>query len=60
VIIEYIFNLNGLGQYVFKSLSQKDFNVAQTLVMYTAGTVVMMNLLVDLLYGVLDPRIRYS
>ncbi len=60
VIIEQIFNLNGLGQYIFKALSQKDFAVAQTLVMYTAATVVTINLVIDLLYGVLDPRIRYA
>jgi peptide/nickel transport system permease protein len=60
VIIEQIFNLNGLGQYIFKALAQKDFAVAQTLVMYTAATVVTINLLVDLMYGTLDPRIRYS
>jgi peptide/nickel transport system permease protein len=60
VIIEQIFNLRGLGQYVFSSILQKDFNVAQTLVLYTAAVAVFMNLLVDLVYGLFDPRIRYA
>lgn len=60
VIIEQIFNLNGLGQYVYRSILQKDFAVAQSLILYTAGAVVFLNLAVDLAYGWLDPRIRYS
>ena len=60
VIIEQIFNLNGLGQYIFRSILQKDFAVAQSLVLYTAAAVVFLNLAVDLAYGWLDPRIRYS
>jgi peptide/nickel transport system permease protein len=60
VIIEQIFALRGLGQYIYSSLLQKDFVVAQTLVMYTAAMVVLINLAVDLLYAALDPRIRYS
>src|SRR5205814_1299108 len=50
----------GLGQYIFASLLQKDFYVAQTLVMYTATAVVLLNLLVDVTYAVIDPRIRYA
>jgi peptide/nickel transport system permease protein len=60
VIIEQIFALRGIGQYIFTSLLQKDFPVAQSLVMYTATAVVLINLVVDLFYAVLDPRIRYS
>ncbi len=60
VIIEQIFNLNGLGQYIYRSILQKDFAVVQTLVLYTAAAVVFLNLAVDLAYGWLDPRIRYS
>lgn len=60
VIIEQIFALRGIGQYIFAALLQKDFAVAQSLVMYTGAMVVLLNLAVDLLYAVLDPRIRYS
>ena len=59
VIIEEIFNLRGLGQYIFSSILQKDYTVAQTLVLYTAAVAVLFNLLIDLLYGAFDPRIRY-
>lgn len=60
IIIEQIFNLNGLGQYIFRAIAQKDFAVAQSLVLYTGAAVVFMNLGIDLAYGWLDPRIRYS
>ncbi|HLZ72624.1 MAG TPA: ABC transporter permease [Dehalococcoidia bacterium] len=60
VIIEQIFALRGIGQYIFMSLLQKDFPVAQGLVMYTAAVVVLINLVVDISYAVLDPRIRYA
>lgn len=60
VIIEQIFALRGIGQYIYTSLLQKDFPVAQSLVMYTAAAVVLLNLAVDVLYAALDPRIRYS
>ena len=60
VIIEQIFALRGIGQYIFASLLQKDYMVAQSLVMYTAAAVVLLNLAVDMLYAALDPRIRYS
>jgi peptide/nickel transport system permease protein len=60
VIIESIFNLNGLGAYIFQAILQKDFAVAQSLVLYTGAAVVFLNLAVDLAYGYLDPRIRYS
>ena len=60
IIIEQIFNLRGLGQYLYAAILQKDYNVAQTLVLYTAAVVLLFNLAVDLLYGVFDPRIRYA
>jgi len=60
VIVESIFNLRGLGQYIFAAILQKDFAVAQSLVMFTAAAAVLSTLAIDLLYVVLDPRIRYS
>lgn len=60
VIIEQIFALRGLGLYVFQSLLQKDYPVAQGVVLYTAAVVVLMNLAVDVAYAFLDPRIKYS
>jgi len=58
VIIESIFLLPGIGQYLIGSMQSRDYPVTQTLVMVFAGWVVMTNLVVDLAYGWLDPRIR--
>lgn len=60
VVIEQIFNLRGLGQYLFASILQKDYMVVQSLVMFTASVAVLANLAVDLIYVVIDPRIRYT
>ncbi len=60
VIIENIFNLKGIGNYTLDALVRKDFAVTQTMTMYIAFLVVAMNLVVDLGYAWLDPRIRYS
>ncbi len=60
VIIERIFNLKGVGNYTLEALLRKDFQVTQTMTMYIAVMVVTMNLIVDLGYAWLDPRIRYS
>jgi len=60
VILENITSLPGLGQYTFSAVVNRDYNVVMAMVMYAALVVVTMNLLVDVLYGWLDPRIRYQ
>lgn len=60
VIIEQIFVLPGLGQYVLQALIAKDFPVVQTMTLYAGVAVVLMNLFVDVSYAWLDPRIKYS
>ena len=60
VIIEQIFALPGLGQYTFQALLTKEYPVVQTMTLYVGTIVVLMNLLVDVSYAWLDPRIRYS
>jgi peptide/nickel transport system permease protein len=60
VIIERVFNLPGIGNYFFEALFERDFQVVQSLTLYTGIIVVTMNLLVDIFYAWLDPRIRYS
>lgn len=59
VILENITSLPGLGQYTFNAVQQRDYNVVMTMVMYAAVVVTTCHLAVDLLYAVLDPRIRY-
>lgn len=60
VIIEQIFNLRGLGNYIYQSIFIKDYAVVQTMALYIALVVVLMNLTVDVLYAWLNPRIRYG
>jgi peptide/nickel transport system permease protein len=60
IIVEQIFTLPGLGAFTFQSLVLKDFPVVQTMTLYAGITVIMLNLLVDISYAWLDPRIRYS
>jgi len=58
IIIENVFYLPGLGRLAFQAISQRDFPVVQDIVLLIAVMVVGMNLLVDLTYVLLDPRIR--
>jgi peptide/nickel transport system permease protein len=60
VIIEQIFTLRGLGNYIYQSIVIKDFAVVQTMALYVALVVVLMNLAVDITYAWLNPRIRYG
>ena len=60
VIVENVFNLQGIGNYFLGALLRKDFQVAQTLTLYVGAVVVLMNLAVDVAYAWIDPRIRLS
>ena len=60
VVTEQVFNLNGIGQLFVQSVSRNDFTLIQGLVMLIAAFYVFVNLLIDLLYAVFDPRIRYN
>lgn len=57
VIIENVFTLPGLGRLVFQAIAQRDLIVVQDLVVLLAGSVIVVNFLVDLAYMFLDPRI---
>jgi peptide/nickel transport system permease protein len=60
VVTEQVFNLNGIGMLFVQSVSRNDFTLIQALVMLVASAYVVINLVVDLLYAVFDPRIRYN
>ncbi len=60
VVTEQVFNLNGIGQLFVQSVSRNDFMMIQGMVIMIAGFYVIINLVVDLLYAVFDPRIRYG
>lgn len=57
-VIEYIFNVPGIGYQTIQSLSQHDYPVVEGTTLLLAAAVVVMNLATDLLYSVLDPRIK--
>jgi peptide/nickel transport system permease protein len=60
IVTEQIFAVNGIGQLLITSLQSNDLPVVQTVLMIYAVLVVAFNLIADIVYGVLDPRIRYS
>ena len=59
VVVETIFALPGMGRLTVEAILYRDYPVVQTNVMLVAGVLVTLNLLVDLTYALLDPRIRY-
>jgi peptide/nickel transport system permease protein len=59
VVTEQVFNLNGIGKLFVDAVSRADNTMVQGLVLLVAVCYILINLLVDLLYAVLDPRIRY-
>jgi peptide/nickel transport system permease protein len=59
-VVETVFAYPGMGRLLFTSIMGNDYVVAMTVVMIIAMTVVFFNLLADILYGWLDPRIRYQ
>ena len=59
-VVETVFGYPGMGRLLYTSIMGNDFVVAMTVVMIIALTVVFFNLLADILYGWLDPRIRYQ
>jgi peptide/nickel transport system permease protein len=59
IITETIFSWPGIGLYVYNSISSRDYASIQGVVLYAALLFVLINLLVDILYAILDPRVRY-
>jgi len=59
VVIETVFGLPGMSRFLFDAINQRDYPVIQGVNLVVVSTVVMINLAVDALYAVLDPRIRY-
>ncbi len=60
IVVETVFAWPGVGRLLVTAVSSRDLAVVQALVLIMAVTMVMANLIVDLLYGLLDPRIRVS
>jgi peptide/nickel transport system permease protein len=60
VVTEQVFNLNGLGLLFVQSVARRDYTLVQALVLLVAFVYILVNFCVDLLYGWLNPRIRYQ
>ena len=60
VLIEVVFSLPGVGSLLLNAVEVRDYPVVQGVVLLTSCTFILMNLLVDLSYALIDPRIRYS
>lgn len=58
VIVETIFNIPGIGQLIMNSITRRDFTVIQGVVMVVTIMYIFINLFIDLLYGIVDPRVR--
>ena len=60
IVTERVFNLPGVANYLVEAILARDYPIVQNLVMFIAIVVILSNLAVDLLYGFLDPRVRYG
>lgn len=60
VVTEAIFDWSGLGQLILQAINNRDYTVVQGTMLFLVSVFVLVNLLVDLSYGLLDPRIRHS
>ena len=60
VVVEEVFTLPGIGRLVLWSIYQRDYPLTQSTILFIATMFMAVNLAVDVLYGYLDPRIRYS
>ena len=60
VVTETVFSWPGIGRFALQAISTRDFPVIQGTVLILTAFVVLVNLIVDLAYAYLDPRIRYS
>lgn len=60
VVMETVFNIPGLGRYLVEAIKWRDYPIVQNLVLFSAFAVVICNFIVDMLYAVIDPRIKYT
>lgn len=60
MVVETVFSLRGIGKVSYNAIISRDIPLVQGCVIYTAAVYVIINLVVDLLYGALDPRVRLS
>lgn len=57
---ETVFSIPGLGRLLVDSIQFRDYKVVQALLLFFATEYILINLIVDILYGVINPRVRYE
>ena len=60
VIIEQLFTLPGMGQMIIDALRQRDYPTVNGVMVITSFTIVLVNLMVDITYGIIDPKVKYT
>ena len=60
MVIEQIFGIPGIGRHFVQGALNRDYTLVMGVVVFYGGLIIAMNLLVDVLYGWLDPRVRYG
>jgi len=58
IVVEQVFSLPGLGRLIFQAISNRDLVVVRNVVMLLAAAVIVINFVVDVLYAVIDPRLK--
>ena len=59
VVVEEVFGIPGLGQFFVRGALNRDYTLVLGIVVFYATLIVALNLIVDILYGFIDPRVRY-
>jgi peptide/nickel transport system permease protein len=59
-VFEYLFNIPGVGYRILNAITRRDVPVVQSFVVIIATFIVFVNLVIDVLYGLIDPRVRLS
>lgn len=60
VLVDYVFGLGGLGGLLIDAVQRRDYPVVQGMTIFIAALFIVINLIVDVLYGIIDPRVRYG
>lgn len=60
LVVEVVFSYPGLGRFIFDATTQRDYTVVMGVVLFISVLTILANLLADIVYGLLDPRIRYD
>lgn len=58
VVVETVFNIPGIGQLIINSVERRDFAVIQGVILFITFLYIVLNLIIDILYGIIDPRVR--